>query len=70
MPLRVHTVVISTQHDDNVTQEKLKKDLMEKVVKPVIPAELIDNNTVFHLNPSGIFIIGGPMVSRSDIAVA
>lgn len=62
-PLRVHTVVISTQHDEHVTQEQLRKDLMEKVVKPTIPAKLMDSNTVFHLNPSGKFIIGGPMVS-------
>ena len=54
--------MISTQHDENVTLEQLQKDLMEKVVKPVIPAKLMDANTVFHLNPSGKFIIGGPMV--------
>lgn len=62
IPLRVHTVVISTQHDENISQEQLRADLMEKVVKPVIPAKLMDSRTVFHLNPSGKFIIGGPMV--------
>lgn len=61
IPLRVHTVVISTQHDEKVTLEQLKADLMEKVIKPVIPAKLMDSKTVFHLNPSGKFIIGGPM---------
>lgn len=63
VPQRVHTVVISTQHDENVSQEQLKKDLMEKVIRPVIPDKLMDSRTVFHLNPSGKFIIGGPMVS-------
>ncbi|CAD5123505.1 DgyrCDS11846 [Dimorphilus gyrociliatus] len=60
VPLRVHTVVISTQHDDIVTQEQLKVDLMEKVIKPVIPVKYLDDNTVYHLNPSGRFVIGGP----------
>ena len=63
IPIRVHTVVISTQHDEKVTLEQLKSDLMEKVIKPVIPAKLMDSRTIFHLNPSGKFIIGGPMVS-------
>lgn len=60
VPVRVHTVVISTQHDDCVTQEQLRKDLMEHVIKEIIPGNLLDDNTVFHLNPSGRFIIGGP----------
>jgi len=60
IPIRVHTVVISTQHDDCVTQEQLRKDLMEHVIHEVIPRHLIDERTVFHLNPSGRFIIGGP----------
>jgi len=59
-PVRVHTVVISTQHDDGVSNETIHKGLMEEVVNKVIPAELIDANTKFHLNPSGRFVIGGP----------
>ena len=60
IPIRVHTVVISTQHDDNVTNEQIHKDLMEYVIKPIIPAKLLDEKTIFHLNPSGRFVIGGP----------
>ena len=60
VPVRVHTVVISTQHDDNVSNEQIRHDLMEHVIKPIIPAELLDDKTIFHLNPSGRFVIGGP----------
>jgi S-adenosylmethionine synthetase len=60
IPIRVHTVVISVQHSEDVSQEQLKKDLMEKVVKVVIPAKYLDSRTVYHLNPSGKFVIGGP----------
>jgi len=56
----VHTVVISTQHSEEITQEQLGADLMEHVIKPVIPAELTDDKTIYHLNPSGRFVIGGP----------
>lgn len=59
-PLRVHTVVISTQHTENVTLETIKKELMEKVVKQVIPAKYLDDKTIYFLQPSGRFIIGGP----------
>jgi S-adenosylmethionine synthetase len=59
-PLRVHTIVISTQHSDDVTNEKIREDLMEKVIKPVVPAALLDDKTIYHLNPSGRFVIGGP----------
>merc|ERR1712180_37479 len=61
IPLRVHTVVVSCQHDDKITQEDMKKDIMEKVVKSVIAKHLLDDNTVYHIQPSGSFIIGGPM---------
>lgn len=62
IPLRVHTVVISAQHDEVITLEKLRKDLMEKVIKSVIPSRYLDERTVYHLQPSGKFIIGGPQV--------
>jgi S-adenosylmethionine synthetase len=60
IPIRVHTVVISTQHDETVTNEQIAKDLMEHVIKPVVPAKYIDDKTIYHLNPSGRFVIGGP----------
>jgi len=60
IPEKVHTVVISTQHSEDVTNEELRKGLMEHVVKPVIDAKFIDDKTIFHLNPSGRFVIGGP----------
>jgi len=60
IPRRVHTVVISTQHTDNITLEDMRAQLMEKCVKKVIPANLIDDKTIYHLNPSGRFVIGGP----------
>eukprot|EP01119_Soliformovum_irregulare_P002500 TRINITY_DN12750_c1_g1_i1.p1 TRINITY_DN12750_c1_g1~~TRINITY_DN12750_c1_g1_i1.p1 ORF type:complete len:386 (+),score=121.43 TRINITY_DN12750_c1_g1_i1:35-1192(+) len=59
-PVRVHTVVISTQHAEDVTNETIRAELMDKVIKAVIPAKYIDANTVYHLNPSGRFVIGGP----------
>jgi S-adenosylmethionine synthetase len=60
VPVRVHTVVISTQHSEDITQEEIKKQLMEHVIKPVVPAEYLDDKTIYHLNPSGRFVIGGP----------
>jgi len=60
IPLRVHTVVISVQHSEEVTNEEIRKGLMEEVIKPSIPAHLLDAETIFHLNPSGRFVIGGP----------
>lgn len=60
IPLRVHTIVVSCQHSPDVTIEKLRQDLLEHVVKPVVPAKFLDDNTIYHLNPSGVFIIGGP----------
>jgi S-adenosylmethionine synthetase len=56
----VHTIVISTQHSEDITQEEIKKELLEHVIKPVVPAEYLDERTVYHLNPSGRFVIGGP----------
>ncbi|PRP81227.1 S-adenosylmethionine synthetase [Planoprotostelium fungivorum] len=60
VPQRVHTVVISTQHDENVTNDVLRAELLEKVIKTTIPANLLDDKTIYHLNPSGRFVIGGP----------
>jgi len=59
-PQRVHTVVISTQHAENVTNEEIRKGLLEEVVKKVIDPKLLDADTKYHLNPSGRFVIGGP----------
>eukprot|EP01065_Artemidia_motanka_P043765 TRINITY_DN611_c0_g1_i6.p1 TRINITY_DN611_c0_g1~~TRINITY_DN611_c0_g1_i6.p1 ORF type:complete len:273 (+),score=98.35 TRINITY_DN611_c0_g1_i6:494-1312(+) len=59
-PERVHCVLISSQHSDDVSNEQIAKDLREKVIDTVIPKKFIDAKTVFHLNPSGRFIIGGP----------
>merc|ERR1711865_243634 len=59
-PLRVHTIVISTQHDADYTLEQIQADLKEHVIKPIVPAEFLDENTIYHLNPSGSFVIGGP----------
>jgi S-adenosylmethionine synthetase len=60
-PKRVDTVVISTQHGEDVTNEKLREAIMENVIKPVIPAAMTDKNTKFHINPTGRFVVGGPM---------
>lgn len=59
-PVRVHTVVISTQHNPDVENDYIKEQLMEQIIRPVIPASLLDDQTIYHLNPSGRFIIGGP----------
>lgn len=60
VPQRVHTVLISTQHADGVSNEQIHKDLMEEVVHKVIPQKYLTEKTIFHLNPSGRFVIGGP----------
>ncbi len=59
-PVSVETVVISTQHHDDVDQEQLHKDVIEEVIKKVIPAELLSENVKYHINPTGKFVIGGP----------
>lgn len=59
-PLRVHTVVVSAQHAESITQREIQQELKEKVVEAVIPERYLDENTILHLNPSGRFVIGGP----------
>jgi S-adenosylmethionine synthetase len=59
-PVRVHTVLISNQHAEEVTHEQIKKDVIEHVIKKVVPAELLDDDTIYHVNPTGRFVIGGP----------
>ena len=59
-PKRVDTVVISTQHDDAIDNETLRRDVMEKVIKHIIPSELLDDETKYYINPTGRFVIGGP----------
>lgn len=59
-PIRVHTVVISTQHAPDVKYETIKEDMLEKITKQVIPANLLDSKTIYHINPTGRFVIGGP----------
>jgi S-adenosylmethionine synthetase len=60
-PVRVNTVVISAQHADYVAQEQIRQDVIEHIIKPVIPAHLLDSNTKFFVNPTGRFVTGGPM---------
>lgn len=59
-PIRVHTVVVSTQHSEDVDQQTIRKDIIEKLVKRTIPPEYLDDKTIFHINPTGRFVIGGP----------
>lgn len=61
VPRRVHTVVVSTQHGPDVSQEVIERDMIDDVIKNVIPSELLDNETKYWVNPSGRFVIGGPV---------
>lgn len=59
-PVRIDTIVISTQHDPEATLEQIKKDVQEHVIKPIVPAEYLDAQTKYFINPTGRFVIGGP----------
>ena len=59
-PVRVDTIVVSAQHSPEITMEQLRKDILEQVVRPVVPAGLLDDRTIYHINPTGRCVIGGP----------
>jgi S-adenosylmethionine synthetase len=59
-PFRIHTVVISTQHSPDIAYNKLRTEIIKKVILPVLPKKMVDNNIIFHINPTGRFVIGGP----------
>ena len=60
-PIRIDTIVVSTQHNEDTDLETLKKDIKEKVIEVVVPKELLDENTKYYINPTGRFVIGGPL---------
>jgi S-adenosylmethionine synthetase len=60
-PVRIPAVVLSTQHAPDVSWDQIRKDMIAKVIKPVLPAELLDDDTMYHINPTGRFVVGGPM---------
>jgi S-adenosylmethionine synthetase len=60
-PVRINTVVLSTQHSPDISHAKLKEEVIEAVIRASLPAQLLDPNTIFHVNPTGRFVVGGPM---------
>ena len=62
LPLRVHTIVVSVQHDEVVRLDEMRDCLKEQVVRAVVPSAYLDEDTIYHLQPSGRFVIGGPQV--------
>ncbi len=60
-PVRIDTVVVSSQHDPDVTLEQIRADVIEHVIRPTVPADMLDSETIIHVNPTGRFVIGGPM---------
>ena len=58
---RIHTVVISTQHDEHITNATIRDSILKDVIKAALPAELLDDHTIYHVNPTGRFVVGGPM---------
>lgn len=65
IPVRIHTIVISVQHDEDISLEDMRRALLEKVIQAVVPAKYLDKRTIYHLQPSGRFVIGGPQVRPS-----
>ncbi len=61
VPKRIEAVVLSTQHDETINYEDLKEGVMEEIIKPILPAEMVDEKTKFYINPTGRFVIGGPV---------
>ncbi|WP_368489560.1 methionine adenosyltransferase [Clostridium sp. BJN0013] len=59
-PIRVDTIVVSTQHDEFVTREQIEKDIIDNVIKPIVSPEFLDSNTKYFINPTGRFVVGGP----------
>ena len=59
-PKRVDTIVVSAQHGPEVERDRIQKDIIEHVIRPIVPSDLLDENTRFLVNPTGRFIIGGP----------
>lgn len=62
VPMRVHTVVISAQHAEHVELADMRSSILEKVIKEVIPSRFLDEKTIYHIQPTGKFVIGGPQV--------
>ena len=60
-PIRIDTIAVSTQHNENVEQDTLKQDIKEKVINEIVPKKLLDENTKYYINPTGRFVIGGPL---------
>ena len=60
-PVAIDAVVLSTQHDPDISQEDLRREVLEKIIKPVLPAEWLHDGTLYHINPTGKFVIGGPV---------
>jgi len=59
-PARIHTVIVSTHHSPRIEYRKLQKEIVNKVIRPVLPKKLVDKKTIFHINPTGKFVVGGP----------
>ena len=59
-PVRIHTVVISTQHDDNINHARIRKAITDQVITPILPKRLVDKDLIIHVNPTGKFVVGGP----------
>lgn len=59
-PKRIHTIVLSTQHDEGVSQDQIHADIKKILIPQVLPMDLVDDETLYHINPTGKFVIGGP----------